>query len=112
MFSLIKQYAKVDMYVETFKGNVHADINKEKILASMDLKSNTSSITTKNTKLNTKTKTIDSKIDVVANKNPISVTLKGNTSSPKVSVDVEDLIKKEAGKAIEKEVGKLLKGFF
>jgi len=112
MLSLIKQYAKVDMYVETFKGNVSADINKEKIVASMDLKSNTSSIKTKNTKLNTKTKTIDSKIDVVANKNPIVVKLKGKTSSPKVSVDVEELLKKEAGKAIEKEVGKLLKGLF
>lgn len=112
MLSLIKQYARVDMYVETFKGNVGADINKEKILASMDLKSNTSSIKTKNTKLNTKTKTIDSKIDVVANKNPISVTLKGKTSSPKVSVDVQELLKKEAGKVLEKEVGKLLKGFF
>ncbi|MDA3907895.1 MAG: hypothetical protein PF437_02285 [Sulfurimonas sp.] len=112
MFSLIKQYAKVDMYVETFKGDVNADINKEKIVASMNLKSNTSSIKTKNTRLNTKTKTIDSKIDVVANKNPVLVTLKGKTSSPKVSVDVEDLLKQEAGKAIEKEVGKLLKGFF
>jgi len=112
MLSLIKQYAKVDMYVETFKGNVSADINKEKIVASMNLKSNTSSIKTKNTKLNTKTKTIDSKIDVVANKNPIVVKLKGKTSSPKVSVDVEELLKKEAGKAIEKEVGKLLKGLF
>jgi len=112
MFSLIKQYANVDMYVEKFKGFVRADINKEKIVASMDLKSNTSSIKTKNTKLNTKTKIIDSKIDVVANKNQISVILKGKTSSPKVSIDVEDLVKKEVGKAIEKEVGKLLKGFF
>ncbi|EDZ61156.1 hypothetical protein SMGD1_0707 [Sulfurimonas gotlandica GD1] len=112
MLNLIKQYAKVDMYVETFKGDVHADINKEKIVASMELKSNTSSIKTKNTQLNTKTKTIDSKIDVVANKSPISVMLKGNTSSPKVTIDVEDLVKKEAGKAIEKELGKLLKGFF
>lgn len=112
MFALIKQYAKIDLYVETFKGDIHANINKENILASMSLKSNTSSIKTKNTKLNTKTKIIDSKIDVIANKNPISVTLKGKTSSPKVSVDVEELIKKEAGKAIQKEVGKLLKGFF
>lgn len=120
MFSLVKEYAKVDMYVETFKGDVHADINKENILASMDLKSNTSSIKTKNTKLNTKTKIIDSKIDIVANKNPVSVTLKGKTSSPRVSVGVEELIKKEVGKAIEKEVGKaieeevgkLLKSFF
>nr|WP_321266495.1 hypothetical protein [uncultured Sulfurimonas sp.] len=112
MFSLIKQYAKIDMYAEKFSGDVSADINKENILASMDLKSNTSSIKTKNTKLNTKTKTINSKIDVVANNNPISVKLSGKTSSPKVSVDVKDLVKKEAQKAIKKEVGNLLKGLF
>ena len=120
VFSLIKQYAKIDMYVEIFKGDVKADINKEKIVASMNLKSNTSSIKTKNTKLNTKIKTIDSKIDVIANKNPVSVILKGKTSSPKVTIDAQELIKKEVGKAIEKEVGKaiekevgnILKNFF
>ncbi len=51
MLSLIKQYAKVDMYVETFKGDISADINKENILASMELKSNTSSIKNKKYKV-------------------------------------------------------------
>ena len=43
---------QVDMYKETFRGDVSADINKENILASLDLTSNTSAIKTKNTKLN------------------------------------------------------------
>jgi len=125
ILDLIKQYARVDMYVERFKGEVSADIDAEKITASLELKSNTSSIKTKDTKLNTAVNTIDSKIDIVANNNPISVTLKGDISSPKVSVDAKELmkkkakkaIKKEINKAIEKEIGKsevgdLLKGLF
>ncbi|MFT5836075.1 MAG: hypothetical protein ACI9RG_000969 [Sulfurimonas sp.] len=120
VFSLVKQYANIDMYIETFKGDINADINKEKIVASMNLKSNTSSIKTKNTKLNTKTKTIDSKIDIIANKSPISVTLKGKTASPQVSISAQNLLKKEVNQAIEKEVGKaiekevtnILKGLF
>jgi len=124
MLDLVKQYGRVDLYVERFKGDVSAEIDAENITASLELKSNTSAIKTKDTKLNTKVNTIDSKIDILANKNPISVTLKGNISSPKVSVDADELIKKEAKKAIkkevnkaiekslDKEVGNLLKGFF
>ena len=112
MLTLVKQYGKVDLYAEKFKGNVSAKINKEHILASMDLKSRVSSITTKDTKLNSKTKQIDSTIKISANNNPITVTLKGDTASPKVGVDVQDLVKKEATKAVKKELGKLLKKFF
>jgi hypothetical protein len=108
MLDLIKQYARIDMYVEKFKGDLNADINAEKITASVELKSNTSSIKSKDTKLDTKAKTIDSKIDIVANNNPISVTLKGNISSPKVSVDANELIKREAEKVIKKEVNKII----
>ena len=112
MFTLVKQYGKVDLYKENFKGDVKANINKEHILASMNLKSRVSSIKTTNTKLNSKTKEIDSVIKISANNNPITVTLKGNATSPKVGVDVEDLVKKEATKVIQKEVGKLFKGLF
>ncbi|MDY0233804.1 MAG: hypothetical protein RBS11_07165 [Sulfurimonas sp.] len=128
MLDLIKQYARIDMYVERFKGDVNADIDNQNITASLGLNSNTSSINTKNARLDTQANSIDSKIDIVANKNPISVTLKGNISSPKVSIDAKELMKKEAakiikkeankaiekelGKSLDKEVGKLLKGFF
>jgi len=112
MLTLIKQYAHVDLYKERFKGKVKADINKENIVASLDLKSNKSFIQTKNTKLNSKTKKINSKIDINANGNPIIITLTGNAASPKVKVDAEKLIKKEAEKAVKKELGKFLNGLF
>lgn len=112
MLDLIKQYAHTDLYKERFKGNANADINKEKIVASLDLKSNKSSIKTKNTRLNSKTQKINSKIDINANGNVVVIGLTGNAASPKVSIDAEKLIKKEAEKAIKKELGKYLKGLF
>jgi len=112
VLDLAKQYASTDMYKETFNGDVSAKINKEKIIASLDLKSNRSAITTKNTKLNTATNTIDSQIQINANGNPIDVRLRGDVNKPKVDIDAEELIKKEATKAITKEINKFLKGFF
>ncbi|WP_321779068.1 hypothetical protein [Sulfurimonas sp.] len=112
VLTLVKQYAHVDMYAQRFKGDVSAKINKEKILASMHLKSNTSSIKTKDTKLNTLRKTINSKIEIVANSSPITVELNGNISKPKVKIDANKLLEKEAEKAVKKEVGNFLKGLF
>ena len=120
VLDLTKQYAHIDLYKQAFKGDVSAKINKEHILASLDLKSNTSSIKTTNTKLNSKTKRIDSVIDINANGNPLVVKLSGNVNAPKVSVDASKIVKKEAEKAVKKElqkhlgkdINKLLKGFF
>jgi len=120
VLDLTKQYAHIDLYKQRFKGNVGADIKKENIVASLDLKSNTSSITTKNTYLNTKTKRIKSVIDINANGNPLVVKLSGNVERPKVQVDASKILKKEATKAVTKElekhlgkdVGNLLKGLF
>jgi len=112
MLTLIKQYAHTDLYKERFKGNLKADINRENIIASLDLKSNNSSIQTKNTKLNSKTKKINSKIDINANGNPIIITLTGNAASPEVKIDAEKLIQKEAEKAVKKELNNFLKKLF
>lgn len=120
VLDLAKIYAHTNLYAQKFKGDINANINKENILAGLDLQSNTSSIKTKNTKLNSKTKQIDSKIEINANGNPLSVTLKGNVNSPKIKVDASKIIQKEATKAVTKElkkhlgkdVNKLFKGLF
>ena len=121
VLDLTKQYAKIDLYKQTFKGDIGADINKEHILASLDLKSNTSAIQTQDTRLDTLKQTIDSTLHITANKHPLTVELHGAIASPKVSVDASQLVKKEAKKAIEKEIDKhikdenlkkLLKGLF
>jgi len=120
VLDLAKQYAHIDLYKQHFKGDVNAKINKEKVVASLDLKSNTSSIVAKNTKIDTKANTIDAKVAINANGNPLSITLKGDINSPKIAVDAKKIIQKEATKAIKKEVekrigkdvGNLLKGLF
>jgi hypothetical protein len=111
-FDLIKRYAKIDMYKESFNGDVLADINKEKILVDLDLKSRTSAIQTKRTKLNTKTKQIDSKLLIIANKNPINTHLTGDINKPKVSVDLEAFMKTKAGKKVEREINRLFRKLF
>ena len=105
---MFKQYAHTDLYKERFKGDINADINKEKILAAFDLRSNKATIRSKNTKLNTLTQKINSKIYIVANKNPLTVTLRGNIKAPKVIIDASELIQKEALKAIQKEAKKYM----
>ena len=112
VLDLTKKYAKIDLYKQKFKGDVNAKIQKENILASLDLKSNTSSIITKDTKLNSKTQIIDSTIDINANKHPITVKLKGDVNKPKVSVNADKLLKQEGTKAVKKELNKLFKKFF
>ncbi|MBU1928122.1 hypothetical protein KKG77_03890 [bacterium] len=112
IFTLIKQYGVLDMYEERFKGDVNANINKEFIVASLELLSNKSSIKTQNAKLNSKTKEINADLDLVVNKNPISASIKGKTDAPKVSVDLEKFMKSKAGDAVKTEVNKFLKGLF
>ena len=109
MLNLIKQYAKIDLYKERFKGKVIAEINKENIVASLDLKSNKSDIKSKNTKINSKTKKINSKIDINANGNPITITLTGSATAPKVQIDAQQLIEREVQKAVTKELNNFLK---
>ncbi len=109
---LVKQYGHIDMYAEKFDGDLKAKIEKEKLIGSLFLKSNNSSIRTKNARLNTKTNTINSKIDINANGNPVKVTLRGDINRPKVSISADELLKREATKVIHKEVSKFLKKFF
>ncbi len=121
VLDLAKKYAHTDLYKEKFKGVLKANINKENILASMSLKSNKASIETKGTKLNSRTKKINSKININANGNEIGIKLTGDVNAPKISVDAEKLIEEKATKEInkyikdektQKAIGNLLKGLF
>ncbi len=110
MLNLLRDVAKINLYKENFKGDVSADINKENILASLNFKSNKSSITTKNSKINSKTKAVDSKIDIIANKNPLTVKITGTTDKPKIDLDASALIKSQVKGEINKQIDKKLKG--
>ncbi len=106
VFAMVKQYGKIDMYAEKFNGELSANIRPDKVIASFDLRSRTSSIKTVGTKINSKLQTIDSKIDINANKHKIAVLLTGNKSKPKVDVDVEEVFKEQ----IKQKLGNFLQG--
>ncbi len=108
-FNLIKQYTKFDMYRENFNGDIDAIINKEKIVASLNLRSKQASIKAKSAKIDTKKQTINSDITLQAKKNMIPANLRGDINSPKVKIDLEKFIKSKAG---EKVLDELLKKFF
>ncbi|MEA2100637.1 MAG: hypothetical protein U9P72_10970 [Campylobacterota bacterium] len=112
MLTLVKRYGKVDLYKEKFSGDIDAKINKENLKLSLDLKSRTASIKTDNTKLNTLTQKIDSKVTVTTNKYPLTVKLKGDINKPSVSVDTKALIESKVGDKAKEEVTKLLNKFF
>ncbi|MBC8463950.1 MAG: hypothetical protein H8D61_03125, partial [Deltaproteobacteria bacterium] len=116
MTILVAQLAGFDLSREGFEGNLAGRINGEKIVSKLALRSHNASVTGDGVKLNTKTKQIDGRLHIVANDNPIDVNIRGNVSNPKVDVDVKNLLKREAEKYIDKQVGpqfeNLLKGLF
>ena len=112
MLSMVKQYGQIDLYKEKFQGDVSADINQEKLMASLALNSNSSSIKTKEAKLNSKEKTVDATIEIVANNNPISIGLKGDTSAPAVTIDAKSMMEGQIQKAVGEKLNSFMKGFF
>ncbi|MEN8136020.1 MAG: hypothetical protein ABFS18_10885 [Thermodesulfobacteriota bacterium] len=113
MLDLLLNLAQTDLYKERFTGTLHSKINKELITSDLDLRSNnSSSIIGKKATLNSKTKQVDANLDVLANNNPITVSIRGKVDKPDVKLDTSALIKKEATKVLEKEVNKLLQNLF
>ena len=112
VIDLVKQYAKTDLYTERFAGDLDGVIAKDIINATLHLHSNNATIDTKKLLLNTQTNSVNSIVRVEANKNPLTFTINGDMQKPRVGIDATELIKKEAGKAVQKELGKFLKGLF
>ncbi|SFV58669.1 hypothetical protein MNB_SM-7-1373 [hydrothermal vent metagenome] len=112
LFDMVKKFGKVNLYREYFNGDAKADINKEKILAQYDLLSRKAQIHSKKTLLNTKSSTIDAKIDLKVEKTPVSVTLKGDIAKPKVGIDLKAFMRSEAGKKLQKKATKELNKLF
>ncbi len=105
-FDLISQFVKFDMYKELFSGDVNAKIDKENILASMDLRSKDAAIKTEKTELNTKTNQIDTDVSIRIKKDEILGSVKGDINAPKVSIDIEKFMKTKVGEAVQEKIDK------
>ncbi|MCK9472409.1 hypothetical protein [Sulfurimonas sp.] len=105
-FDLISQFIKFDIYKELFSGNVNAKIDKENILASIDLHSKDAAIKTEKTKLNTKTNQIDTDVSIRIKKDEVSGSITGDINAPKVSINMEKFMKSKAGEEVKKKIDK------
>ncbi len=112
MADMLKQYSKYDLYKERFESTIKSDIKENSILSELDMRGGSVSISDKKMLIQPKTKQIKSDLKVVINKNPVTIKLRGNVKKPDVKINASELLKREAGKAIERELGNLLKGFF
>lgn len=88
LLSLVKQYTNTNLYNQRFDGDISTKIDKQTTLSNIALKSNNTSITTKNMMLNSKTNTIKAKINIVANRNPISFNVSGNIKHPHIATEI------------------------
>jgi hypothetical protein len=112
MADLLKQYSKYDLYKESFETTLKSDIQENKILSQINMRGGSVTISDDKMLIAPKTKQIKSDLKVVINNNPVTIKLRGNVNKPDVKINASELLKREAGKAIEKELGNLLKGFF
>lgn len=102
VLNLVKQYARTNLYIENFNGKIKADIAPDKVISSLYLSSNNSSISSKNAKINLKQKRVSASVDIVANKNPLNFKINGDINNPNIKINANKLIEKEAKKAIGK----------
>lgn len=112
MGDLLKQYAKYDLYQERFQSTLKSDITPLRIKSNLMMKGGTVRISDPKMIIAPKSKQIKSNLKVIVNNNPVTIKLRGNVQKPDVKIDANELIKREAGKAVEKELGNLLKGLF
>lgn len=112
MADLLKQYSKYDLYKENFQTTLKSDITQKRILSDLMMRGGSVSISDKKMLLAPKSHQIKSDLKVVINNNPVTIKLRGNVKKPDVKLNASELLKREAGKAIEKELGNLLKGLF
>lgn len=114
VFSLVRQYTGFDLYNQIFNGDISTKINKQTTISNIALKSNNASITTKNMMLDSKTDAIKAKIDIVANRNPISFTVTGHIKHPHVAADISKATIKAGVKTLlkNKNVTNFLKKLF
>lgn len=102
MFDLLRQYSTVDLYRERFKGTLQSRIDDKIIDSDLDLRSNVSSIQTKNAHLDSEKKQIDADVHVNANNNPFNLKIRGDLDKPSITIDAKKLIEREAGKQLNR----------
>ena len=106
--TLINQLTKGDLTKEVYETfDINSQIDDKILTSDLIMKSQNTQLTTKNSVLDLKQDLIDAKIDTTIKDKTFAVSVNGQTSAPKISLDVKDLLKEQLNKQLEKKKEKL-----
>ncbi len=106
--SLVDQLAKVDLTKELYETiDIDTQINDRVLTSNLIMKSQNTQIDIKDSVLNLEQNLIDTKINTIIKDKNFTVDLKGETASPRISIDTKDLLKEQLNKQIEKKKDKI-----
>ena len=106
--TLINQLTKGDLTKEVYETfDINSQIDDKVLTSDLIMKSQNTQLTTKNSVLDLKQDLIDAKIDTTIKDKTFVVSVNGQTSAPKISLDVKDLLKEQLNKQLEKKKEKL-----
>ncbi len=109
IFDLLSRYTTLDLYKERFNGTLLSRIHTTRLDSDLTLKSERSSISSRHAFFDAGTKRIDAAVHVDANSNPIDFHIRGNIEDPKVEINADKLIEREAGKQINRLLNHLFR---
>ena len=103
----VEEFTKIDLSKEIFeKGEIVSKIDNKKIYSNLNLYSKKSDIKSKDSFIDLEKNSIDAKLDINLNKNIFSIKLEDDLNSPKITINVEELIKNILEKKLDKYLNK------
>lgn len=105
----LKQYAKFDATGLVFNNiSLNSDINKMVLNSELNMQSGDFSLSGQNIITDLEKSTINAKLKTTLKKDTLGIKLSGNLTSPKVDLDLGELLKSRLGNEVQKSVGKEL----
>ena len=106
--TLVNQLVKVELTKEVYETfDINTKINDRILTSDLIMKSQNTQLNIKDSLLDLEKNLIDAKINTTIKDKTLDINLKGETSSPQISIDAKDLLKEQINKKIEKKKDKI-----
>ena len=106
--TLVNQLAKVELTKEVYETfDINTKINDRILTSDLIMKSQNTQLNIKDSILDLEKNLIDAKINTTIKDKTLDINLKGETSSPQISLDAKYLLKEQINKKIEKKKDKI-----
>ena len=105
---MVNQLVKVELTKEVYETfDINTKINDRILTSDLIMKSQNTQFNIKDSILDLEKNLIDAKINTTIKDKTLDINLKGETSSPQISIDAKDLLKEQINKKIEKKKDKI-----